>query len=212
MVKMAEKTVEQVVRPIVEFRDAERPISDVIDDVSALVLFSRRNGVRADVLEMLEQCRRLGARIRALLLSSQGFEEMVGINMKALVYGTIDEILLRVAVTSSSWTLFTVLTSGASFILQRLAEYAYVQSAENRQDDFLRLTSLDLAEEMWEALAHNPATKGISWEQSLQYGGLVKEVREALDAARSPEVLLRLFTLLLYGKLVEVVRAVAPAK
>jgi hypothetical protein len=208
MVKTPEKIVEEVLRPVVELRD-ERSLAEVIDDISALVLFCRRNGMRPEITWVIEQCRRLGSKIRALLLSTEGLEEMVGINLRAMVYGTVDEILLRVAVTSASWNLFTVLASGTSFILQRLAEYAYVQSAENRQEDFLRLACLELSDEMWEALAHNPATKGITWEKCLEHRELVRQVREALDSALSPEILVRFYTLLFYARLVEAMRAVS---
>jgi len=209
MMRTTERTVSEVLRGVVSFDAPEREVEEVVDEVHALLLFARRNGGDRELVRALGQAAELGDEITRLAVVGTTSEKVVGHNFRAMVLATLDHTMLDVAVASAHSDPFTLLTTGASFILNRLAEYAYVESAKELQSAELRLTGQRLGQLMWETLAENPRTDGIAWEKCREYQKLVAQVREAVSSAGSVEPSMRIVTLLFYVRLLEALQRAA---
>lgn len=196
---------------LVRFEPPDRALDEAVDDLRALHLYALRNGAPPETVEALGRCGRLGARALALHVSSSGMEAAVGHNFKAMVYATLDHALIRTVLASSNWNLFTLLTTGASFVLDRMSEYEYVRSARVQRDSVVANLQADLAADMWEALAHNPQTAGISWDQCLACRDLVGRVRRLLAASPSAAPAQGLAILLLYTAMLQALQTLDPS-
>lgn len=201
--RTTERTVSDVLESIVSFDAPERDVEDVVDDVHALLLYTRRNGGDRELVHSLGQAAELGDEITRLAVVGTSSEKVVGHNFRAMVLATLDHTMLDVAVASGHSDPFTLLTTGASFILNRLAEYAYVESAKELQSAELRLTGHRLGQLMWDTLAENPRTDGIAWNKCQEYKRLVGQVRGMVTEARTVEPAARIVTLLFYVRLLE---------
>lgn len=192
-----------VLRGIVSFHAPEQAIEDVVDEVHALLLYVRRNGGDRELVRLVGQAAGLGDDLTRLTASLGASEKAVGHNFRAMVLATLDHTMLDIAVATAHTDLFTLLTTGASFVLNRMAEYAYVESAKELQSGQLRVTAQELGRRMWETLAENPRTDGLSWEKCREYKQLVRQAREAVEQAGSAEPAARILTLLFYVRLLQ---------
>ncbi len=188
---------------LVRFDPPERPLDEVVDDLRTLHLFAVRNHVEPALAEELARCVRLGSRALALCNVCAGMEEAVGQNFKAMVYGTLDHALIRTVLATSNWNLFTVLTTGTSFVLDRMAEYAYVRSSRAQRDAVVHNLHGELVGDLWEALARNPGTEGLSWEACLACRELVRRLQASLACSASAAPAVSLATWLLYAALLQ---------
>lgn len=192
---------------LVRFEPADRPLEDVVDELRALHLYALRNEAPPAVVEALARGGHLGARALALKSSCCGMEAAVGHNFRAMVFATLDHALVRTILATSNWNLFTVLSTGASFVLDRLSEYAYVQSARVQRDSVVRNLHGELVSDLWEAVAHNPRTVGLSWEECQAYLDLVRRVRTLLATSPDDTAAMALCTLLLYTTMAQALQA-----
>lgn len=205
-------TVAEVLRGIVSFAAPERPVDDVVDEIQALHLFARRNEVSPGLSDSLGDAVDLGAQILSLVIYSEANRRSVGHNFKAMVYATVDHAFIDIALAKAHADPFTLLTTAASFILTRLSEYAYVEAAKETEGSRLHATGHEVARAMWNALARNPQTVGLSWERCQQYRSLVRQTRELLDAAQTPEPVIQFLTLLFFVRLLEALQIAEGAR
>lgn len=195
---------------LVTFGQAERGLDETVDEVAALHLFARRNEVPEAAARHLSRARDLGFRLLAVLHQSAAGVRAVQYNFKAMIYATLDHALIRVLLASKHWDLVTVVSTGTSFVLDRMAEYSYVQSAQAQESAGLRQCYLELCREMWETVADNPQTAGLSWEACQKYRHLISRLRASLEGCRSAEPAVRLYTMLFYVRLIFALESLGP--
>ncbi len=188
---------------LIRFDPPELGLDEVLDLLRTLHLHALRNQAPPALVADLARCVRLGARAMALRHLCAGMEEAVGQNFKAMVYGTLDHALIRTVLATSNWNLFTVLTTGTSFVLDRMAEYAYVRSSQAQRDALVHNLHAELVSDLWEALALNPSTEGLSWEGCLACRDLVRRVQTSLAATASEAPAVALATWLLYAAILQ---------
>jgi len=133
-----------------------------------------------------------------MILETGGTEKAVGQNVKALVYATLEHLILRVGISATFENPFTLFTNAVSFILNRISEYSYVQSAKEIESIYLNKARMLLREDLWEIVMSNPDIQNVKPEGAKEINRMITLLVTTIDQPRITALYIQFYAFLFY--------------
>jgi len=95
--------------------------------------------------------------------------------------------------------------------MNRIAEYAYVESAKETHRIRQREMVYDATGLLWQILERNPALESISYEDASRFRDLISKFRSTLSDNPQPQVIIVLYALIAYTLLLNLQRTLEKA-
>ncbi len=197
-------TIKKTLESIADFSRQAESIEDIMGEMNLLILLCEKNLRSAGhpLYEIIEpditQASRFLFRLENMILETGGTEKAVGQNVKALVYATLEHLILRVGISATFENPFTLFTNAVSFILNRISEYSYVQSAKEIESIYLNKARMLLREDLWEIVMSNPDIQNVKPEGAKEINRMITLLVTTIDQPRITALYIQFYAFLFY--------------
>jgi hypothetical protein len=179
-------------------------IEDLMGEMNILTLLCEKNLRHShrplyDLIEPdVSLASRFLFRLENMMLETGGASRMVGENVKALVFATLEHLILRLGISATFENPFTLFTNAVSFIMNRISEYAYVKSAKESEEIYLNKARMFLREDLWEIVMTNPAVHSITPEGAEEINHMIAGLVKTIDEPRSTALYIQFYVFIYY--------------
>jgi hypothetical protein len=197
-------TIKKTLEAVADFSRQAESIEEIMGEMNLLTLLCEKNlrSTGHPLYEIIEpditQASRFLFRLENMILETGGTEKAVGQNVKALVYATLEHLILRVGISATFENPFTLFTNAVSFILNRISEYSYVQSAREIELIYLNKARMLLREDLWEIVMTNPDIQNVKPEGAKEINRMITLLVTTIDQPRITALYIQFYAFLFY--------------